>query len=97
MVMNALVPLTAGGLLILTLIMKGMIEYAAPFSLLFYGISMYNTSKFTYAEVRSLGLIMITLGLVGARFTEYGLVLWSLGFGVLHIVYGIYMYYKYER
>jgi hypothetical protein len=27
----------------------------------------------------------------------YGLLFWSMGFGVLHIVYGTVMYFKYER
>jgi hypothetical protein len=39
--------------------------------------------------MRSLGLIEILLGLLALQFTAYGLWLWVLGFGLLHIVYGI--------
>jgi uncharacterized membrane protein len=92
-----LVPLVAGGLLMLALFFKGLTGLLAPFSLMFYGLALYNTSKFTYEEVKTMGLIEIGLGLIGAYFVGYGLLCWALGFGVVHIVYGIYLHYKYER
>src|SRR5690554_4874330 len=55
------VPLTVGGLLILVLISKGMLGLMAPFSLIFYGLALYNASKYTYEEVKTLGLVEITL------------------------------------
>ena len=97
LVVNMAVPLVAGGVVILILLSKGLIGLTAPFTLLFYGLALYNASKFTYGEVRTLGLIQIGLGLIGSYFVEYGLLLWALGFGVFHIVYGIYIHYRYER
>ncbi|MEJ7768128.1 MAG: hypothetical protein WKF89_09970 [Chitinophagaceae bacterium] len=97
LLINMAVPLIAGGLLILILISKGLIGFIAPFTLLFYGLALYNSSKFTYEEMRSLGLIEIGLGLISAYFVGYGLLFWALGFGVVHIIYGIYMHYRYER
>jgi uncharacterized membrane protein YidH (DUF202 family) len=97
LLINMAIPLIAGGLLILILIFKGFIGLIAPFTLLFYGLALYNASKFTYEEVRSLGLIEIGLGLISSYFVEYGLLFWALGFGVVHIMYGIYMHYRYER
>jgi predicted lysophospholipase L1 biosynthesis ABC-type transport system permease subunit len=91
------VPLVAGGLFILVMISRGMIGYIAPLSLLFYGLALYNISTFTYVEIKSLGFFEIALGLISSYFIEYGLICWSVGFGVLHIVYGIYMHYKYEK
>ena len=91
------VPLVAGGLLILLLISKGLIGLIAPFTLIFYGLALFNTSKFTYGEVKSLGLIQIVLGLIGAWFVAYGLICWAIGFGIVHIIYGIYIHYRYER
>ncbi|MBD2700084.1 hypothetical protein IC229_05520 [Spirosoma sp. BT702] len=91
------VPLVVGGLLVLILIDKGLIGLMAPLTLLFYGLSLYNASQFTYEEVKSLGLIQVGLGLFSAYYVEYGVVCWALGFGVLHIIYGIYMHYRYER
>ena len=97
LVSNMAVPLVAGGLLILIMLSKGRAEFAAPFSLLFYGLALYNASKFTYEEVRSLGLIQVALGLAGCWFTGYGFLFWAIGFGLVHIIYGIYMHYRYEQ
>jgi hypothetical protein len=91
------VPLVTGGLLILALLSQGLTGLLAPLSLIFYGLALYNTSKFTYDEVKTMGLIEIGLGLFSAYYVEYGLLCWALGFGVVHIVYGIYLHYKYER
>lgn len=91
------VPLVSGGILILVLISKGVIGLAAPLMLLFYGLALYNAGKFTIDEVKYLGMIQIGLGLLSSFFIEYGLFFWSFGFGVVHIVYGIYMYFRYER
>lgn len=97
LLVNMAVPLVAGGLLILILIAKGLIGLVAPCTLLFYGLALYNASKFTYEEVKTVGLIQIALGLISAWFIDYGLLFWALGFGVVHIIYGIYMHYRYER
>lgn len=94
---NMAVPLVAGGLLILVLLAKELIGLIAPLSLVFYGLALYNASKFTYDDVKFLGLIQIGLGLISAYFIEYGLLLWAIGFGLAHIVYGIYMHLRYER
>ncbi|HEY8898504.1 MAG TPA: hypothetical protein VIM79_26935 [Niastella sp.] len=91
------VPLVAGGLLMLALFIKGFTGLMAPCSLIFYGLALYNTGKFTYEEVKAMGLIEIGLGLISAYFVDYGILCWALGFGVVHIVYGIYLHYKYER
>lgn len=97
LLVNMAVPLIVGGLLTLIMIFKGLTGLAAPFTLLFYGLALYNASKYTFDELRSLGLIEIALGLAGSFFVEYGLLLWTIGFGVVHIIYGIYLHYRYER
>ena len=91
------VPLVAGGLLILILISKGLISLMAPLSLLFYGIALYNAGRFTYGEIKSLGLIQVALGVISSYFVEYGSLFWVTGFGIVNIIYGIYIHYKYER
>ncbi len=91
------IPLVVGGLLVLILISKGLIGLVAPFTLIFYGLALYNASRFTYAEIRVLGLLEIALGLIGTLFINYGLLCWAIGFGLLHIITGIYLHYKYER
>ena len=97
LVMNMAVPLFTGGILILLFISKGFIGFIAPFSLLFYGLALYTISKFTFDEVKILGLIEILLGLISVYKVSLGLLFWAIGFGVVHIIYGIYVYFKYER
>jgi hypothetical protein len=97
LVMNMAVPLFTGGILILLFISKGFIGFVAPFSLLFYGLALFNISKFTFDEVKILGLIEILLGLISVYEVSLGLLFWAIGFGVVHIIYGIYVYFKYER
>ncbi|MFM7091867.1 MAG: hypothetical protein ACKOZZ_13760, partial [Bacteroidota bacterium] len=71
--------------------------FIAPLSLLFDGLALFTISKFTYVEVRILGLAEIILGLASAYFVSGGLLFWAIGFGAVHIVYGIYVYFKYEK
>ena len=97
MVTNMSVPLVTGGLLIVTMLANGFIGLAAPLSLLFYGVALYTVGDFTYRAVKLLGLMQIALGLIASYFTSYGLLFWAIGFGVLHIVYGIYIHYRYGQ
>jgi len=91
------VPLLSGGVLVLILLSKGILVLIAPLTLIFYGLALYNASKFSYDDVKYLGMIQIGLGLLGTLFTGYGLLLWAIGFGVVHIIYGIYIHIRYER
>lgn len=91
------VPLVIGGLLVLILIAKGLIGLLAPCTLIFYGLALFNASRFSYHELKFLGLIQIGLGLLGACLPGCGLVFWAAGFGLLHIIYGMYIHYRYER
>lgn len=94
---NMAVPLITGGIFILIMLAKGIIGLAAPCMLIFYGLALFNASKFMYEEMRTLGLIQVALGLISAYFVEYGLIFWAAGFGVVNIIYGIYLHYRYER
>ena len=97
MLLNLSIPLVSGGLLILIFLIKGVYEIAAPGCLIFYGLALINAAKFTRQEIFYLGLLQLTLGILAAVLPSLGLFIWALGFGVLHIVYGILMYYRYER
>jgi hypothetical protein len=37
------------------------------------------------------------LGLLAGIFASYGILFWALGFGVLHLIYGVVMWVRYER
>ncbi|MFT6810000.1 MAG: hypothetical protein ACJA01_003243 [Saprospiraceae bacterium] len=96
MLINMAIPLVTGGILSLIFISKGFVGLAAPLTLIFYGLALVNGRKYTLDEIRSLGLMEITLGLLSAYFIGYGLIFWAVGFGGLHIIYGVVMHYKYE-
>ena len=94
---NMAVPFFAGGILILIMIAKGLAGLIAPLSLVFYGLALYNAIKYTFEEVRIMGVVQIILGLACAWFIQYSLLIWAIGFGVVHIIYGIYIHFKYKR
>lgn len=94
---NLLLPLAAGGVYGLILLLKGHVGLVPPATLIFYGLALLNGSKYTLDDVRWLGLSEVVLGLLASYFLGYGLLFWAIGFGVLHIVYGFVMYQKYEQ
>ena len=91
------IPMVTGGVLIFALLLNGFVGLAAPLTLIFYGLGLFAAGSHTLAEVRFLGLVEIALGLVATFIVEYSLFIWAAGFGVAHIVYGIYIYIKYEK
>ena len=96
---NLMTPLIAGGLFIIALLVNHPNTYSiiAPTCLIFYGLALINASKFTFSDIRYLGYLEVILGLICMFYVGYGLWFWAFGFGVLHIIYGLVMYFKYER
>ena len=94
---HLLIPLISGGIFAVILILRNNTELVVSVMLIFYGLSLVNAGKFTLGEIHYLGLTEIGLGVLAGIFISHGLLFWSLGFGVMHIVYGIVMYYRYER
>lgn len=95
--LNLAIPLATGGAFCAILIYHNILYLVAPAMLLFYGMALLNGSKYTLSDIRYLGIFEIILGLIACVFVGYGLTLWTVGFGILHIVYGALMYFKYER
>ena len=92
-----LIPLCTGGIFCIALIMNNNIHLLAAAMLIFYGLALVNAGKFTVEEIHYLGLSQIVMGILAGFFLRYGLLFWALGFGVMHIVYGLRMFYKYDR
>ncbi|SMC45065.1 hypothetical protein [Pedobacter africanus] len=99
LLINLAIPLFSGGLFIIALLLVHPNTYGliAPSCLVFYGLALINASKYTYSDIRYLGLCEIILGLIAMFYIGYGLYFWAIGFGILHIFYGMLMYFKYER
>ncbi len=96
---NMFIPLAAGGLFCIALVYhgSGMVLLVSPAMLIFYGLALVNGSKYTLHDIRYLGCLQIVLGIVASFYLGYGIIFWAFGFGILHIVYGIFMWFKYER
>jgi hypothetical protein len=94
---NLVIPLAVGGLFCVLLIANHASHLVGPATLVFSGMTLFSAGKFTLDEVRYLGICEMILGLLAAWFMGYGLLFWALGFGVLHIIYGVIMWNKYER
>ncbi len=97
MMINLAIPLFTGGVYCAILIWHEGIIFVAPSTLIFYGLALINTSKYTLSDIRYLGISEIFLGLAGMAWPDYGIILWLIGFSILHIIYGTIMYFKYER
>lgn len=96
-VANLAIPLIVGGAFCLILLYHGIYGLVAPATLIFYGLALINASKYTLHDIRLLGFLQILIGFTNCFLIGYGLFFWALGFGILHIIYGIVMYWKYER
>lgn len=94
---NTMLPMVAGGALLWKMLDLGYYGLIVPSTLIFYGLALVNGSKYTMGEVRYLGYIEIITGVVSLFVISRGLYVWAFGFGVLHIVYGISMWWKYDR
>lgn len=97
LVFNFLIPLIVGGLYILIILSQGKYGQSGGLMLIFYGLALVNASKYSIGDIQYLGYVQIILGLIGALEPGYGFWLWVLGFGVMHIIYGTWMHFKYDR
>ena len=97
LLVNLFIPLAVGGLFCLILVYHNILFLIAPAMLIFYGLALLNTSKYTLREIRYLGMSEICLGLLASIWVQFGIVFWGIGFGILHITYGTFMYFKYEK
>lgn len=99
LLINLAIPLAAGGFFIISLLLNypSALGLIASSCLVFYGLALINASKYTYTDIRFLGICEVVLGLIAMFYIGYGLYFWAFGFGILHIFYGLIMYFKYER
>ncbi len=97
LLVSLLIPLVAGGILCLIFIAKGLSPFLAALTLIFYGLALVNASKYSLDEIRNLGLLEILCGLLAAWEPKYGVLIWGLGFGILHIGYGLLIHSKQKQ
>ena len=97
LLINFFAPLAAGGVFCLVLLQYGIIGLIAPAMLIFYGLALIHGSKYTFADLKGLGYANVILGLIATQFIGFGIYFWAVGFGLFHIIYGIWMHNKYDR
>ena len=90
------VPLVTGGFFCLILLYHHLFVGIAPATLIFYGLALVSAERYTLTDIKYLGYCQIILGLISFLFLGWGFVAWTIGFGVLHIVYGLIMHKKYK-
>ncbi len=94
---HLLIPLATGGIFSLILVYHNHSDLVASAMLIFYGVSLVNAGKFTFSEIHYLGLTEILLGILAGVFLNFGLLFWAIGFGLMHVIYGSVMYFRYEH
>lgn len=97
MLVSLFFPMFAGGVFSLIFIYYGCGFFVGPACLTFYGLGLISASRHTLSDIRYLGMFDVALGCAGLFFPGYGLYFWAIGFGVLHILYGVIMWNKYDK
>jgi len=90
-VFNFCTPLLAGGILCLALVLQGHYGLTSSIMLIFYGLALINCHHFSHPLLGWLGYIELILGLADCFIATHALLFWALGFGVLHIAFGVYL------
>ena len=90
-------PLFIGGVFCILFYKYGFNGLIPSTMLIFYGLACLSASKYTFGEIRYLGIVHIIIGLISTQFTDYSLYFWAIGFGCIHIIYGIRTYRKSDK
>lgn len=96
LLLNFIIPLAVGGIYCLIILSQGRYGQTGGLMLIFYGLALVSASKYSIGDIQYLGYIQIILGLIASYYPGYGFWLWAIGFGVMHIIYGTWMHFKYD-
>ena len=93
---HGLIFLFTGGLFAAVLFYYGFYLLIVPSLLIFYGMALINISKFSFNTIRNFGILEIILGFILCLMPVYALLFFFIGFGLLHIIYGLILHFKYD-
>ena len=96
MLASLLIPLFTGGLFILITLTRVPAYVTVASTLIFYGLAVISAGKFTFGEIHWLGIMEVVTGLVCLLLPGWSIIIWAVGFGVIHIGYGLFMHLRYK-
>lgn len=88
---NFCVPFVTGGILCLVLVLNGHYGLTSSIMLIFYGLALINCHHFSHPILGALGYAELALGVLDCVVATEALLFWAIGFGLLHLVFGIYL------
>jgi hypothetical protein len=94
------IPFVAGSFIVLWALYNQFYFLLLPLSLIIYGIAIFCGSRYSTDESRYLAVSEMFLGCFALWLPPdyaYSLLIWAVGFGVLHIIYGAVIWRKYEK
>lgn len=97
MLVDFFIPVIAGGLLSMALVIQGHYGLTSSIMLLFYGLALVNCSHYTYPALRWLGYAELLIGIIDCFTMSHALLFWFLGFSVMHVVFGVAYVLMFER
>lgn len=97
MLLDFFIPLVAGGLLSMALVMQGHYGLTSSIMLLFYGLALVNCTHYTYPALRWLGYAELLIGIIDCFTMSHALLFWFLGFSVMHVAFGVVYVLMFER
>lgn len=88
-----------GGLFCLTPFGNGHWELVPGYMLAFYGLALVVISPmaFRISIIKYFGFIQITVGLAALILPQYGMMFWTIGFCILHFIWGIWFHFVFDR
>jgi hypothetical protein len=95
--LNICLPIAVGGVICIMAYMQGNNLVIPSYMLLFYGLALFGGSKYSFDDLKMVGSAFILLGMVSYFDPRLSIYTWGLGFGILHIIYGLQIYFQKER
>lgn len=88
-----------GGLVCLTPLFNGLYNMIPGIMLVFYGLALIVISPIalSISVTKYIGYVEIFLGIVALALAPWGLMLWTIGFSLVHIIWGIWFQFVFDR
>lgn len=91
------ITLLLGTIYIFVLIFQEKYLAAIPLVPLVYGLSLIHAAKHTSNVVMPLGITQVITAFLCVLFIEYSFWFYVIGFGAIHLINGLIIYFKYDK